>query len=113
MVELYDALRDVERVMVGQRNDPGSKPDALGALGRHGQEQLRRGDHLPAGGVMFAAPELVKAQFVQMLGQSQIALKLQSRMFANRMMRCQECAETDTGHQEFLAGAIDAVSPCP
>ena len=62
---------------------------------------------------MFAAPELVEAQFVQMLGQSQIALKLQGRVFANRVMRCQECAETDTGHQEFPARAIDAVSPCP
>jgi hypothetical protein len=35
-----------------------------------------------------------------MLGQSQVALKLQSRVLADRMMRCQECAETDTRHQD-------------
>jgi hypothetical protein len=36
-----------------------------------------------------------------MLGQFQIALELQSRVLADRMMRCQECAETDTRHQSF------------
>src|SRR5262249_15147103 len=104
-VELHDALRHVERVMVGQRNDAGAKPDAPGALGGHGQEQLGRGDHLPAGGMMFAAPELVEAKSVEMPGQSHVALKLQSRVFANRVMRRQECAETDTVHGEFLARA--------
>jgi hypothetical protein len=34
-----------------------------------------------------------------MLGQLQIALKLQSGVFADRMMRRQECAEPDTRHQ--------------
>ena len=50
---------------------------------------------------MFAAPELVKAQSIEMLRQFQIALKLQGRVFADRVMRCQECAEPDTRHQEF------------
>ena len=50
---------------------------------------------------MFAAPKLIEAQFIEMLGQPQIALKLQSRVFADRVMRCQECAEPDTRHQEF------------
>jgi hypothetical protein len=76
VVELHDPLRDVEGVVVGQRNDACAKSDALGALGCNGQEQLRRGDHLPAGGMMFAAPKLIEAQFIEMLGQFQIALKL-------------------------------------
>jgi hypothetical protein len=46
-----------------------------------------------------------------MLSQSQIALKLQSRVFADRVMRCQECAEPDARHQEFLRRAIYAISP--
>src|SRR6185437_16825312 len=64
------------------------------------QEQLGRGDHLPAGGMMLAAPELVEPQPVEMLDEPQIALKLESRVLADRMMRRQECAETDTRHQE-------------
>ena len=55
---------------------------------------------------MFAAPKLIEAQFIEMLSQSQIALKLQSRVFADRVMRCQECAEPDARHQEFLRSAI-------
>ena len=112
MVELHDALRDVEGVVVGQRNDASAQPDAPGALGRHRQEQLRRSDHLPAGGMMLTAPELIEAELVEMLGQPQIALKLQGRVFANRMMRGQERAETDTGHLELLRqGAV--MPPCP
>jgi hypothetical protein len=63
--------------------------------------------------MMFAAPKLIEAQFIEMLSQSQIALKLQSRVFADRVMRCQECAEPDARHQEFLRRAIYAISPCP
>ena len=107
VVELHDALCDVEGVVVGQRNDARAQPDALGALGRHRQEQLRRSDHLPAGGMVLTAPELIEAELVEMLGQPQIALKLQGRVFANRMMRGQERAETDTGHLELLPrGAV-------
>jgi hypothetical protein len=51
--------------------------------------------------MMLAAPEFIESQPVEMLGQVQIALELQSRVLADRMMRCQECAETDTRHQSF------------
>jgi hypothetical protein len=49
---------------------------------------------------ILAAPELIEAQPVEMLDQSQIALKLQGWLFTDRMMRCQECAEPDTRHQD-------------
>src|SRR5579872_2338328 len=63
--------------------------------------------------MMFTAPELVETQLVQMLDQPQVALKLQSRVVADRMMWRQECAETDARHQESSLvrstqfGAID------
>ena len=62
---------------------------------------------------MFAAPELVEAELVEMLGQSQVALKLQGRVFADRMMGGQKGAEPNTRHQKFLARAIYAVSSYP
>ena len=56
---------------------------------------------------MLSAPELIEAELVEMFGQPQIALKLQGRVFANRMMRGQERAEPDTGHLELLLqGAV-------
>lgn len=65
---------------------------------------------------MFAAPEFIEAKPVEMLGQFQITLKLQSWVFADWVMRCQECAEPNTRHQEFLALSIhasSAASHCP
>ncbi len=48
MVELDQTLRHVEGMVVGQRDHAGAELDALGALGGGGEEQLGRGDHLPA-----------------------------------------------------------------
>ena len=94
VVELHHALRDVERMVVGQRDDAGGQLDALGALARRGEEHLGRGDHFPAAGVMLAAPEFVVAELVQLLDEIEIAAELQHRMLADRMMRGEEGAET-------------------
>ena len=68
VVELHDALGDVERVVVRQRHDAGAEPMRVRALARRGEEHLRRGDHLPAAGVVLAAPELVVAELVEVRG---------------------------------------------
>ena len=48
--------------------------------------------------MMLAAPEFVVTEFVELLDQADIALKLQHRMFADRVMRGEEGAETKAGH---------------
>ena len=65
VVELHDALRHVERVVIRQRHDARAEHDPLRPLARRRQEHLRRGDHLPAGRVVLAAPELVEAEAVE------------------------------------------------
>ena len=73
VVELHHALRDVEGMVIGQRDHAGAEPDALGALAGGGQKHLRRGDGFPARGVMLAAPEFVIAERVELLDQIEIA----------------------------------------
>ena len=98
VVELHHALRDVEGMVVGQRDHAGAELDALGALAGGGQEHLRRGDHLPAGGMVLAAPELVVAELVEMLDELEVAAELQHRVFADRMMRGEKGAEFQACH---------------
>ena len=96
MVELHDPLGDVERVVVGQRHHAGAELDRVGDLAGRGQEHLRRGDHLPSAGVVLAAPELVVAEVVEVRGKLEIALELQRRALAERMMWGEERAEPET-----------------
>jgi hypothetical protein len=73
MVELDDAVRDVERVVIGQRDDAGAEPDAPGALGGGGDEDLRRVDDLEPCRMMLADPGLLESQLVQPLDQLEVA----------------------------------------
>ena len=66
--------------------------------GGRSQEHLRRGDHLPAGGMMLAAPELVIAEAIQLLDQVEIAPELEHRMLPDRMMRGKEGSELQARH---------------
>ena len=106
-VELDHALRDVERVVVGQRDHAGRELDALGVLGRRGQEHLGRGDHLPARRMMLAAPELVEAELVEVLHELDVAAELQHRVFADRVMGGEECAETEPRHAGLPGNLCD------
>ena len=102
VVELHHALRDIERVVIGQRDDAGGELDALRALAGRGEEHLGRGDHLPAARMVLAAPELVIAEPVELLDKVEIAAELQHRMLADRMMRREKGAEAKTGHEDLL-----------
>jgi len=68
VIQLHHALGDVEGVVVGQRDHAGAEHDAVGALTGGSEEHFRRSDHFPAAGMMFAAPELVIAEFIEMFG---------------------------------------------
>jgi hypothetical protein len=98
MIELHDTLRDIERMVIGQRDHAGAELDVVGALTDGGQEQLGRSDYFPAGGMVLTAPEFVITELVELLGEIDIALELQGRIFADRMMRREKCAETCTCH---------------
>jgi len=93
VVELHHTLCDVERVMVGQRNDARAEADALAALAGSGQKHLRRGDHLPAAGMVLAAPELVVSQSIQALDEVKVAAELQHRVLTDGMMRGEKGAK--------------------
>ncbi len=90
VVELHDALGDVERVVVRQAGHTGAELDAVGALRRAGQEHLGRGDRLPTGRVVLSAPELVEAEPVEVGGEVEVALELQRRVLADRMVGGEE-----------------------
>ena len=48
-VPLDKALRDHKRIVVRQAGDAGAEHDVLGAVGSDTEENLRRGNRLPAG----------------------------------------------------------------
>src|SRR4051812_36187075 len=114
VVELHHALRDIVRVVIGQRDDAGGEPDALRALAGGGEKHFGRGDHLPAARMVLAAPELVIAEPVELLHKVEIAAKLQHRMLADRMMRGEKGTKAKTGHEgspEFICGAEFKTAP--
>ncbi len=98
----HHALGDVERVVVGQRDHAGAELDAAGALGGGGEEHLRRGDHLPAGRMVLAAPELVVAELVQVLHQRDVAAELEHGVLDHGMVGREEGAEAEAGHGGLL-----------
>ena len=85
-------------MMVGQRDHTGAKLDPLGAFASRGQKHFRRSDHLPTGGVMLAAPELVIAEIIELLDEVQIPAELQHRMLADRMMGGEKGSEFQARH---------------
>ena len=93
VVELHHPLRHVERMVIGQRDDPGGELDALRPFARRGQEHLGRADHLPAAGMMLAAPELVVPELVQVLDEVEIAAELQHRMLPDGVVGGEERAK--------------------
>jgi hypothetical protein len=107
VVELHHALRDVEGMVIGQRDHAGAELDALGALAGGGQKHLRRGDHFPARGMVLAAPEFVIAERVELLDEIEVAAELQHRMLADRVMRGEESSEFEARHL-FPSGIVVA-----
>src|ERR1700733_1380353 len=96
MVEHHDSLCDVERMMVRNRDDAGAELDSLGALGRGDQEHFRRRDRLPSRRMMLADPELVVVKLIEQFGEFEIALKLERRMLADRMMWREKHAKAES-----------------
>ena len=104
VVELHEALRHQERMVVGQARHARAEHDVLGALGGGGDEDLGRGDQLPAGRVVLADPHLVVAEVVEPLDQLHVAVEGQRRILADAVERCQEDAELHSfvGHERSV-----------
>src|SRR3954453_9611308 len=98
MIELHHALRDVEGMVIGQRDHASGELDALGALAGGSQKHFGRSDHLPAARMMLAAPEFNIAESIELRHEVQVAPELKHRMFADRMMRGDKCSEFHTRH---------------
>ena len=65
---------------------------------RLGFDEFWCGEHHSSGWEMIAAPELVEAEAVEVLGEVEIALELERRVLTERVMRRQERAELDSAH---------------
>jgi hypothetical protein len=98
VVELHHAVRQDERIVVGQRGHARAKSDMSRALGCRGDEHLRRGDDLEAARMMLADPRLVVVQFVDMLQQFHVALERERRVLGQVVERRQEDAAAQIAH---------------
>ncbi len=60
---------------------------------------------------MLAAPELVVAELVEMLHELDVAPELQHRIFTDRMMGGEECAEAETRHENLQGNTNGLTRP--
>jgi hypothetical protein len=93
VVELHEAVRDHQRMVVRQAGHAGAQADEAGALDQRADEHLGRGDGLPARRVMLADPGLVVAQLVEPFDQLHVARHAQRRVLADPMERREKDAE--------------------
>ena len=80
-------------MMIRNRDDARAELDALRALRGRREEHLGRRDRLPSAGMMLTDPELVVAEAVEQGREFEVALELEHRMFADRMMRSEKNAK--------------------
>ena len=111
VVEHHDAIGQDERVVVRQRVHPGAEFDVLGAFRGGGDEHLRAGDQLRAGGVVLTDPGLGVAEPVQVLHQLEVALQRQCRVDPGAVHRWQEDAEAE-GCVQRLESWHGSIIPC-
>src|SRR5438128_1974442 len=90
-------------MVVGQAGDAGAEPDVARALGGGGDEDLGRGDQLPAGRVVLADPDLVVAEPVEPLDQLHVAVHRERGVFAEAV----EGGEEDAELHSFVAHGPD------
>ena len=102
VIELHHPLGDVERVVIGERDDPGAETDVTAHLAGRRQEHLRRGDRLPTARVVLAAPEFLEAKPVEVRDEVDVSLEQQGGMLAERMVRGEEGAELQSSHSATL-----------
>ena len=93
VVELHDAVRRPQWVVVRHRQHAAAEADGPGAFERGGAEEQRVGDDLGAAGVVLAHPHLVEAQLVEVLDQLQVTVQGRVRVVVVVVERRHEDAE--------------------
>lgn len=94
LVELADPVGEDQRLVVGEGVDPGAEHDPAGAFGGRGQEHLGRGDDLVAGGVVFAGPQFLVAEPVEVGGQVEVPAQLERGVTVGPVVRGEEHPES-------------------
>jgi hypothetical protein len=92
VIELDDAVRDHERVVIREAHHTGAELDPPRVHRCGGDEQLRRGDALEAAGVMLADPRLVVTEPVEMSDELQVSMQGFRRVVVQGMKRGEEDA---------------------
>jgi hypothetical protein len=90
VVELDNAVRHHQGMVVGQRDDPGAEPDMPGALGGGSDEQLGLPVNLIAARMVLADPRLGIAELVEQLHELEVALDTKQRVFVVGVERWQK-----------------------
>ena len=80
VVEKHHPVGHDERVVVGQRDHPGSELDPLCTLGCRSDEDVGSGNRLVAVGVVLSDPRLVVAELIEPVDQLEIAVDRQRRV---------------------------------
>ena len=93
VVELDEALRDEEGVVVGQARDARAQHDVARALGGGRDHDLGGGDQLPPRRVVLADPDLVVAQVVEPLDQLHVSIDGERGVFADPVERGEKDSE--------------------
>ncbi len=83
VVELQDSVRHHQRVVVRQRSNAGAKLDPPRPGCCSGDEDERVGDEFACVAVMFADPDFVVSEVVEMLDEVHVALHRQRRVFTH------------------------------
>jgi hypothetical protein len=104
MVELGDAVRDHERIMIGQGDHAGSEMQALRRLRGGRDKELGRCDGLEAPRMMLADPKFVESHPVEQLRQFDIVLEPCGDALLQRVIRSEEHAmfKRKRGHYPIL-----------
>jgi hypothetical protein len=92
VVELDDAVRGGQRVVIRQRYHAGTELDALRPFRGSRDEQFRRRNDLESRGVVFADPRFLVTEFVEPLDQLDVAADRQRGVFVNGVERRKENA---------------------
>jgi hypothetical protein len=95
MIQHDDAVGQDERVVVGERVDPGAQLDVPRAFGRGSDEHLRAGDQFTACRVVLADPRFGVAQSIEVLDQLQVAMQGQCGVDPGLVHRWQEHTEPE------------------
>ena len=112
VVELNHAVDGHQRVVVGQADDAGAEADVAGALRGGGDEDLGRGDQLPAGAVVLADPRFVVTELVEPLEQLEVAVQRQRGVFPDAVEGRHEDSEVHSsvaGHLRAPSAALSGI----